>query len=283
LVETAYFLTWIAAIRHWLAPFYQDRFRSDWPAFYVFVDVLVQDKGKVPPPASKFKQPPSKDKEENTRWRLLASAEIQATACEIVAELVEEEYERFETEIISLYHQANRSARAAARFSEDSDNETQLRRPLELCQLVKSPPDGTGISPPDEPGNNDLRPVTRIGSPCGGESARPHKPRPANCGRSDTPPARSAIASCWRLHRPTSVWTLLEAVNRVIGLTALHRIVRALRWDAVRGRGPTDLGRYPRSPRGPKRWRPYTSWGRFTSRGGVHVRHTQRQLANSFR
>jgi hypothetical protein len=86
-----------------------------------------------------------------------------------------------------------------------------------------------------------------------------------------------------RLHRPTSVWTLLEAVNSVIGLTALYHIVRALRWDAVRGRGLTDLGRYRRSPRGPKGWRPYTSWGRCTSRGGVHARRTKRQLANCFR
>jgi hypothetical protein len=84
------------------------------------------------------------------------------------------------------------------------------------------------------------------------------------------------------MHRPTSVWTLLESVNSVIGLTALYRIVRALRWDDVRDRGPTDLGRYRRSPRGPKRWRPYTSWGRFTSRGGVHGRRTKRQLANCF-
>ena len=90
-------------------------------------------------------------------------------------------------------------------------------------------------------------------------------------------------ASCWRLHRPTSVWTLLASVNSVIGLTAIYRIVRALRWDAVRGRGPSDLGRYRRSPRRPKWWRPYTSWGRFTSRSSVHVRHTQRQLANCFR
>jgi hypothetical protein len=148
---------------------------------------------------------------------------------------------------------------------------------------VKSPPDGTGILPPDELGNNDLRPVARIGSPCGGESARPHKPRPANCGRSDTPPARIAITSCWRLHRPTSVWTLLEAVNSVIGLTALYHIVRALRWDAVRGRGLTDLGRYRRSPRGPRWWRPNAAWGRCTSRGGVHARRTKRQLANCFR
>jgi hypothetical protein len=64
---------------------------------------------------------------------------------------------------------------------------------------------------------------------------------------------------------------------------ALYRIVRALRWNAVRGRGPTDLGRYRRSPRGPKWWRPYTSWGRFTSRGGVHAHSTKRQLANCFR
>ena len=70
-------------------------------------------------------------------------------------------------------------------------------------QLVKSAPDGTGILPPDEPGNNDLRPVARIGSPCSGESARPHKPRPANCGRSDTPPAETEAPKLRRIHRQT--------------------------------------------------------------------------------
>ena len=38
-----------------------------------------------------------------------------------------------------------------------------------------------------------------------------------------------------------SVWILLESVNGVVGLMALYRIVRALRWDDVRDRGLTVL------------------------------------------
>jgi hypothetical protein len=64
--------------------------------------------------------------------------------------------------------------------------------------------------------------------------------------RCGTPPARIAIASCSRLHRPTSVWTLLESVNSVVGLMALYCIVRALRWDDVRDQCLTVRAQKPR-------------------------------------
>jgi hypothetical protein len=85
-VEFTYVWVWLAFIRWQLIPRHQERFRADWKEqFAPQLDQLRPADREVNPKAL-FKSPVSEDPKEAALWRLDVSADVQATACKILAE-----------------------------------------------------------------------------------------------------------------------------------------------------------------------------------------------------
>lgn len=79
-----YVLSWFTFIRWHLAPTFKNRFRADWHSeFATAVDQLRGQKDGPPP---NFTAAVSDDAKELTLWRLDLCADVQATACAIMAE-----------------------------------------------------------------------------------------------------------------------------------------------------------------------------------------------------
>lgn len=93
-MEYTYVLTWYAFIRWYLAPREPQRFRSDWEdQFATEFDVLTT--GRKVPHKSPF-QLPQCDGPDAVLARLDISSDVQATACKILAEELQEQVESCE-------------------------------------------------------------------------------------------------------------------------------------------------------------------------------------------
>ena len=100
--DFAYLFTWFAFIRWRLASLHASRFRPDWKKeFAPEVDRLRRDSSPQKP-FSPFSSPVSTDDQESILWRLDVSADIQAAACGVMAEMMQDEAERVEYRIKSM-------------------------------------------------------------------------------------------------------------------------------------------------------------------------------------
>ncbi len=95
-----YAISWFTFIRWHLAPTYEKRFRADWQSeFATFVDQLRGQKDGSPPD---FSAAVSDDAKESAVWRLDLCADVQATACAILAEELEQLLETVERRLEEL-------------------------------------------------------------------------------------------------------------------------------------------------------------------------------------
>lgn len=92
-----YVISWFTFIRWHLAPIFKNRFRADWQSeFATFVDQLIGQRDSLPPD---FTAAVSDDAKELTIWRLDLCADVQATACAILAEELEQLLEAVKTQL----------------------------------------------------------------------------------------------------------------------------------------------------------------------------------------
>jgi hypothetical protein len=95
-----YVFSWFTFIRWDLAPIFNNRFRADWQSeFATAVDQLRGQKDGPPPD---FTAAVSDDAKELAVWRLDLCADVQATACAILAEELKELLEAIERRLEQL-------------------------------------------------------------------------------------------------------------------------------------------------------------------------------------
>jgi hypothetical protein len=95
-----YAVSWFTFIRWHLAPIFNNRFRADWQS--EFAPMVDQIKGQKDGPPPDFTAAVSDDAKEFAVWRLDLCADVQATACAILAEELEQLLEAVEQRLGQL-------------------------------------------------------------------------------------------------------------------------------------------------------------------------------------
>ena len=124
-----YVISWFTFIRWHLAPIFNNRFRADWQSeFATAVDQLRGQKDGPPPD---FTAAVSDDAKELAVWRLDLCADVQETACAILAEELEQLLEPHDSEVVKTVHALIELVRAACPDTDETVQlaSTILRRP----------------------------------------------------------------------------------------------------------------------------------------------------------